>query len=69
MHTIFLLENLKRTLERLRRRWDDNIRMGLREIGCVGVDWINLAQDRDQWQGSCEQDNELIGSIKREFLD
>ena len=31
---------------RLRRRWDDNIKMDLRELGCGGMDWIELAQDR-----------------------
>jgi hypothetical protein len=31
-------------------RWEDNIKMGLREIGCEGVDWMHLAQDRDQWR-------------------
>jgi hypothetical protein len=35
--------------KRLRRRWEDNIRMDLREIGWGGMAWINLAQDRDQW--------------------
>jgi hypothetical protein len=35
---------------RLRRRWVDNIKMDLREIGWDGVDWIDLAQDRDQWR-------------------
>jgi hypothetical protein len=39
----------KRPLGRPRRRWVDNIKIGLREIGCDGVDWIDLAQDRDQW--------------------
>jgi hypothetical protein len=29
--------------------WVDNIKMGLREIGWVGMDWIDVAQDRDQW--------------------
>jgi hypothetical protein len=33
-----------------RRRWVDNIKMDLREIGWNGVDWIDLAQDRDQWR-------------------
>jgi hypothetical protein len=33
-----------------RRRWMDNIKMDLREIGWDGVDWIELAQDRDQWR-------------------
>jgi hypothetical protein len=30
-------------------RWKDNIKIDLREIGCSGMDWIDLAQDRDQW--------------------
>jgi hypothetical protein len=34
-----------------RRRWVDNIKMDLRQIGWDGMDWINLAQDRDQWRG------------------
>jgi hypothetical protein len=33
-----------------RPRWVDNVKMDLREIGCDGVDWIELAQDRDQWR-------------------
>jgi hypothetical protein len=37
-------------LGRPRRRWVDNIKMVLREIGWGGVDWIDLAQDRDQWR-------------------
>jgi len=37
----------KRPLERPRRRWVDNIRMDLREVGCGYMDWIGLAQDRD----------------------
>jgi hypothetical protein len=40
----------KRTLGRSRRRWEDGIRMDLREIGWVSVDWIQLAQDRDRWR-------------------
>jgi hypothetical protein len=39
----------KRPLERLRHRWEDRIRMDLREIGSGHVEWIHLAQDRDQW--------------------
>jgi hypothetical protein len=35
---------------RRRRRWEDNIKMDLREIGWGGMDWIDLAQDRDQWR-------------------
>jgi hypothetical protein len=33
--------------ERPRCRWEDNIKMNLREVGCGGMDWINLAEDRD----------------------
>jgi hypothetical protein len=40
----------KRPLGRPRRRWVDNIKMDLREIGRDGRDWIELAQDRDQWR-------------------
>jgi hypothetical protein len=40
----------KRPLGRPRRRWLDNIKKDLREIGWDGVDWIELAQDRDQWR-------------------
>jgi hypothetical protein len=36
-------------LGRPRRRWVDNIKIDLREIGWDGVDWIDMAQDRDQW--------------------
>jgi hypothetical protein len=37
-------------LERPKRRWEDNIKMDLREVGWRGMDWINLAQDRDRWR-------------------
>ena len=40
----------KRPLERPRRRWDDNIKMDLHEVGCGFMDWIDLAQDRDRWR-------------------
>jgi hypothetical protein len=40
----------KRPLGRPRRRWVDNIKIDLREIGWNDVDWIELAQDRDQWR-------------------
>jgi hypothetical protein len=40
----------KRPLRRPRPRWVDNIKMDLREIGWDGMDWIDLAQDRDQWR-------------------
>jgi hypothetical protein len=47
----------KRPLGRLIRGWDDDIKMDLREIGWCGVDWIDLAQDRDQWRA-------LVNTIK-----
>jgi len=37
----------KRPLGRHRRRWEDNIKMDLQEVGCGGMDYIELAQDRD----------------------
>jgi hypothetical protein len=40
----------KRPLGRARRRWEDGVRMDLREIGLGDVDWIQLAQDRDRWR-------------------
>jgi hypothetical protein len=40
----------KRPLGRPRRRWAHNIKMDLRELGRGGMDWIHLAQDRDQWR-------------------
>ena len=40
----------KRPLGRPRRRWEDNIKMDLQEVGYGGVDWIELAQDRDRWR-------------------
>ena len=58
----------KRPLGRPRYRWDSNIKMDLQE-GCGGMDWIDLAQDRDV-AGTCECSNEPSGCVKcREFLD
>jgi len=46
----------RRPLGRPRRRWVDNIRMDLQEMGCGCMDWIGLAQDRDRWRT-------LVGAI------
>jgi hypothetical protein len=40
----------KRPPGRPRRRWEDNIKMDLQEVGCGCMDWIELAQDRDSWR-------------------
>jgi len=40
----------KGPLGKPRRRWGDNINMNLQEVGCGGMDWIELAQDRDRWR-------------------
>ena len=39
-----------RPLGRPRRRWEDNIKMVLQELGCGSMDWIELAEDRDRWR-------------------
>ena len=41
----------KRPPGKPRRRWKDNIKMDLQEVGCGGMDWIDLAQERDSWRG------------------
>jgi hypothetical protein len=47
----------KRPLGRPRHRWEDGIRMDLREIGWMNVDWLQLAQDRDRWRA-------LVNTVK-----
>jgi len=47
---IFKIGQGKRPLGRPRRRWVDNIRMDLQEVGCGYMDWMGLAQDRDRWR-------------------
>jgi hypothetical protein len=42
-------------LGRPRRRWEDNVRMDLQEVGCAFEDWIALAQDRDKWRALVSQ--------------
>jgi hypothetical protein len=60
----------KRPIGRARRRWEDNVRMDLREIGYKAVDRIHLVQDRGPMMSCCVQGNEHSGSMKRsEFLN
>ena len=40
----------RKPLGRPRRRWEDNIKMDFQEVGCGGMNWIELAQDRDRWR-------------------
>jgi hypothetical protein len=40
----------RRPLRRPRRRWEDNIKIDLQEVGWGGIDWIDMAQDRDRWR-------------------
>jgi hypothetical protein len=54
----------RRPLGRPRRRWLDNIRMDLVEVGWGDVDWIGLSEDRGQVESSCEFGIEPSGSIK-----
>ena len=41
-----------------RLRWEDNIKMALQELGCGGVDWLELVQDRDSWRA-------LVGTVRK----
>jgi hypothetical protein len=50
MHIGYWRESQKRPLGRPRHRWVNNIIMDLRDIGWVVIDWIDLAQDRNQWR-------------------
>jgi hypothetical protein len=47
----------KKPLGRPRRRWEDNVRMDLQEVGCGCDEWIGLAQDRDKWR-------ELLSAVR-----
>ena len=60
----------KRPLGRPRRRWEDNIRMDLQEVGLGYEAWIGLAQDRDRWRALVSAVRNLRVPYKRgEFLD
>ena len=60
----------KRPLGRPRRRWENNIKMDLLEVGWGHLGWIGLAQDRRRWRGLFKRGNELSDFMKcREFLD
>ena len=60
----------KRPLGRPRRRWVDNVRMNLQEVGCGYMDWIGLAQDRDSWRTLVSAVMNLRVYVKcAEFLD
>jgi hypothetical protein len=51
-------------LGRLGRKWEDNIKLGLQKVGLAGMDWVELALDKDRWRDTCECGNELTVSIK-----
>jgi len=60
----------RRPLGRPRRRWADDIRTDLQEVGCGYMDWIGLAQDRDRWRTLVSAVMNFSGSVKcEEFLD
>jgi hypothetical protein len=50
VYRVLLGKPERRPLGRPRRRWEDNIRTDLREVGCGCVDWLELAQDWDRWR-------------------
>ena len=58
----------KRPLGRPRRRWEDNIKMDLREVGCDPEDCIALAEDWDQWRAYVKSGNEPLGFLKANLL-
>ena len=59
----------KRPLGRTKHRWKDNIKMDLGEVVCGGMDWVDLAQNRERWRALVNAVMYLRGSIKSgEFL-
>jgi hypothetical protein len=42
----------KKQLERPRRRWEDNIKLDVQDVGCRSMDWVDLAQNRDSWRAN-----------------
>jgi hypothetical protein len=60
----------KRLLGRPRCGWEDNSKLDLQEVGCGGMIWIELAQDRDRWRVLVNAVMNLVSSLKcRKFLD
>jgi len=60
----------KRPLGRPKLVWEGNIKAYLQEVGCRGIDWIDVAEDEVQVADTCVCGNETSGSVKcREFLD
>jgi hypothetical protein len=57
-----------RPLEGLRHRWDDNIKVDLREMGISGANRIQLDQDRVHWWAFCEYGNEPLGSTQEMLM-
>ena len=49
VYTVLVGKPEGKRLRRPRRRWENNSKMDLQEVGCGGVDWIELAQDRERW--------------------
>jgi len=50
-----------------RRRWEDNIKMDLQEVGCEAMDWINVAQDRDRWRALVNASSIKWGNVLTSF--
>ena len=59
----------RRPLGRPRRRWVDNIRMDLQEVGYGYMDWIGLAQDRDRWRTLVTEGKKPLGRPRRRWVD